>query len=59
MNKLEWHVVRKKIVKLDGGKLWEGFAGGASGKEPTCQCRRHNEIPVGSLRHRKIPCRRA
>ena len=26
-----------------------GFPGGASGKEPTCQCRRHNETWVQSL----------
>ena len=26
-----------------------GFPGGASGKEPACQCRRHKEIQVQSL----------
>ena len=26
-----------------------GFSGGASGKEPTCRCRRHKEIQVQSL----------
>ena len=26
-----------------------GFPGGASGKEPACQCRRHKEMWVGSL----------
>ena len=24
-----------------------GFPGGASGKEPTCQCRRHKELGLG------------
>jgi len=26
-----------------------GFPGGASGKEPACQCRRHKEMQVQSL----------
>ena len=30
-------------------RLWECLLGGASGKEPACQCRRHN-------RHRFDPC---
>ena len=28
-----------KIWKLDKGRKYEGFPGGASGKEPSCQCR--------------------
>ena len=42
---------------FSGGKIWrlmwkqKGFPGGASGKAPTCQCRRHNWV-------RKIPWRR-
>jgi len=35
-----------------------GFPGGASGKEPTCQCRRH-ERPGFSSWIGKIPWRRA
>ena len=35
-----------------------GFLGGASGKEPNCQCRKHNEIWVPS-RVWKMPWRRA
>ena len=35
-----------------------GFPGGASGKEPTCQCRRR-ERPEFDPWVRKIPCRRA
>ena len=36
--------------KFDGGVMYVsmGFQGGASCKEPTCQCRRH-EMQVGSL----------
>ena len=36
-----------RYLRLGGGVLyeiircWGGFLGGASGKEPTCQCRRH------------------
>ena len=30
-------------------KSMQGFPGGASGKEPTCQCRRHNETWVQCL----------
>ena len=37
------------------GRIPDGFPGGASGKEPTCQCRRHGFDPwVG-----RIPWRRA
>ena len=28
-----------KIWQLDKGRKYEGFPGGASGKEPSCQCR--------------------
>ena len=35
-----------------------GFPGGASGKEPTCQCRRHKRLRF-DLWVRKIPWRRA
>ena len=40
--------------------LWSkmGFPGGASGKEPACQCRRHKRHKVQSLGW-KIPWRRA
>ena len=38
-------------------ELW-GFPGGASGKEPTCQCRRHKRHGFDSW-VRKIPWRRA
>ena len=34
------------LGKLRGPK---GFPGGTSGKEPACQCRRHNETWVLSL----------
>ena len=37
--------------------MW-GFPGGASGKEPACQCRRHKRRELDSW-VRKIPCRRA
>ena len=30
-------------------RLSWGFPGSASGKEPTCQCRRYNEMLVPSL----------
>ena len=43
---------------LAGFKLGMGFPGGASGKEPSCQSRRHDRQgfdPWGG----KIPCRRA
>ena len=35
-----------------------GFPGGASGKEPTCQCRRRERLEFDPW-VRKIPCRRA
>ena len=38
-------------------KCWEGFPGGACGKEPTCQCRRHERCGfhpwVGKIRGRR------
>ena len=37
---------------------YEGFPGGASGKEPVCQCRRHNRLGFNPW-VRKIPWRRA
>ena len=36
-------------VELLGHMLTQGFPGGASGNEPTCQCRRRKEAPVQSL----------
>jgi len=36
----------------------KGFPGGASGKEPDCQCRRHNRCAFHPW-VRKIPWRRA
>ena len=36
-----WHVM---WVHLCRALLAPGFAGGASGKEPTCQCRRHKRL---------------
>ena len=37
---------------------YEGFPGGASGKEPACQCRRHKRLGFNPW-IRKIPWRRA
>ena len=37
---------------------WLGFPGGASGKEPACQCRRHKRHKFDPW-VRKIPWRRA
>ena len=42
------HVCIYVCVCVRGLCLW-GFPGGASGKEPTCQCRRHKETRVPSL----------
>ena len=36
---LQW--VNLMVYKLYINKAVKGFPGGASGKEPTCQCRRH------------------
>ena len=48
----------KKEVETEYSKVVKGFPGGASGKEPACQCRRHKRYGfdpwVG-----KIPWRRA
>ena len=41
-------------LDLDRSVLSLGFPGGASGKEPTCQCRRHKG-PMFNLWVRKIP----
>ena len=38
--------------------LYLGFPGGARGKEPSCQCRRHKRLGFDSW-VRKIPWRRA
>ena len=38
--------------------LIKGFSGGGSGKEPACQCRRHNRCRLDPW-VRKIPWRRA
>ena len=38
--------------------LIKGFSGGGSGKEPACQCRRHNRCRLDPS-VRKIPWRRA
>ena len=34
-------------VTYQHGHFW-GFAGGVSGKEPTCQCRKHKKCGFGS-----------
>ena len=57
---------KKKVLFIISSLLWVrnldaanlGFPGGASGKEPTCQCRRHKRCRF-DLWVRKIPWRRA
>ena len=46
--------------RVDLGTLgcWVGFPGGASGKEPACQCRRHKRCGFNAWVG-KIPWRRA
>ena len=42
------HLSRRKIFKVKSSQ-YLGFPGGTSGKEPACQCRRHNKTRVRSL----------
>ena len=48
----------QKPAFVDSSVVSEGFSGGASGKEPTYQCRRHKRCGFNSW-VRKIPWRRA
>ena len=43
---LEW--VNLMVYKLYINKAVKGFPGGASGKEPACQCRRHKRYRFDS-----------
>ena len=38
-------------------KIGAGFPGGTSGKEPTCQCKKHKRLGFSPW-IRKIPCRK-
>jgi len=42
-------MVFHKILTVAPWLYSVGFPGGPSGKEPTCQCRRHQETPVPPL----------
>ena len=53
---LQW--VNLMVYKLYINKAVKGFPGGASGKEPTCQCRRHKRHGFSPWVG-KIPWRRA
>ena len=62
MDREGWHVAVHEVAKswmpLNNWTDWlipPGFPGGASGKEPTCQCRRSGF----DLWVKKIPCRKA
>jgi len=62
-NKLDAYVLTSLILvkKKQIGELLtqhEGFPGGASGKKPTCQCRRHERCRVDPSVG-KVPWRRA
>ena len=46
------------FLPLDKTGIWLGFPGGATGKEPTCQCKRHKRCRFYPW-VRKIPWRRA
>ena len=56
----EWQGKKTTIELRDNSelKIKAGFPGGASGKEPACQCRRHKRHELDPLVG-KIPCRRA
>ena len=61
MQSLIWYLIHRKInasnyfiINIIAG----GFPGGSSGKEPTCQCRRHRRHKIDPW-VRKIPWRRA
>ena len=41
MNTLKTNVISLKNIVLEEMSQVGGFPGGASGKEPTCQCGRH------------------
>ena len=45
LSKLEWNLTCPSVVsqfeKIYAPNFYLGFLGGASGKEPACQCRRH------------------
>ena len=56
MNRGDWqatvHEVTKSQTCLNNSLLIQpikGFPGGASGKEPTCQCKKQNEVWLESL----------
>ena len=61
MQSLIWYLIHRKInasnyfiINIIAG----GFPGGSSGKEPTCQCRRHRRLGF-DLWVGKIPWRKA
>ena len=54
---LEWGAIAFSTIRPEWS-LGEGFPGGASGKEPVCQCRRHKRCRFNSWVG-KIPWRRA
>ena len=53
-----WISLHSLIHLLSGIRCWVGFLGGTSGKEPTCQCKRHKRRRFDSWVG-KIPWRRA
>ena len=57
MNTLKTRVISLKNIVLGEMSQVGGFPGGASGKEPTCQCRRHKRHRFDPW-VRKIPWKR-
>ena len=59
LKRLSMHISGEKVKRNKKGykRKW-GFLGGASGKEPTCKCRRHKRHGFDPW-IRKIPWRRA
>ena len=58
LNREETDSIRYNYCLFCDSLSWPSFPGGASGKEPACQCRRHRRLGFYPW-VRKIPWRRA